>query len=142
MQRELDRIGYTLKPLDTVLVNTAAGTAYGQPNFLDRARAAAWAGRPRFCCASKARASPARTAGAGTRRFLVHRRALPRNRRPARLIWEGHKAGRDIAGYCHMAKLDQSRGPAAVRLRGVLLSGEDRVGFRRLDAAASRLLDD
>ena len=33
VKRELDRIGYTLKPLDIVLVNTAAGAAYGQPEF-------------------------------------------------------------------------------------------------------------
>lgn len=36
VKRELDRIGYTLKPLDIVLVNTAAGTAYGRPDFLDK----------------------------------------------------------------------------------------------------------
>ena len=29
MKRELDRIGYSLKPLDIVVVNTAAGKAYG-----------------------------------------------------------------------------------------------------------------
>src|SRR5262245_49666368 len=36
VERELDRIGYRLKPLDIVLVNTAAGQAYGQPDFLNR----------------------------------------------------------------------------------------------------------
>src|SRR5437667_4801709 len=36
MRRALDRIGYTLKPLDIVLVNTSAGKAYGQPDFIDR----------------------------------------------------------------------------------------------------------
>jgi kynurenine formamidase len=36
VKRELDRIGYALKPLDIVLVNTAAGAAYGQPEFLDK----------------------------------------------------------------------------------------------------------
>ena len=36
VKRELDRIGYRLKPRDIVLVNTAAGTAYGQPNFIDK----------------------------------------------------------------------------------------------------------
>ena len=35
-QAELDRIGHALKPLDIVLVNTAAAAAYGQPNFLDK----------------------------------------------------------------------------------------------------------
>ena len=34
--RELDRIGHTLQPLDIVLVNTAAGAAYGKPDYLDR----------------------------------------------------------------------------------------------------------
>jgi len=36
MKRALDRIGYQLKPLDIVLVNTTAGKAYGQPDFIDR----------------------------------------------------------------------------------------------------------
>ena len=36
MRRELDRIGHTLKPLDIVLVNTAAAAAYGQPDYIDR----------------------------------------------------------------------------------------------------------
>ena len=31
MRRALDKIGYALKPLDIVLVNTTAGKAYGQP---------------------------------------------------------------------------------------------------------------
>src|SRR5436190_2152253 len=35
VKRELDRLKYQLKPLDIVLVNTSAGKAYGQPNFLD-----------------------------------------------------------------------------------------------------------
>jgi kynurenine formamidase len=35
VKRELARLKYRLKPLDIVLVNTSAGKAYGQPNFLD-----------------------------------------------------------------------------------------------------------
>ena len=35
-KRELDRIGHKLKPLDIVLVNTAAGAYYGKPEFLDK----------------------------------------------------------------------------------------------------------
>src|SRR3954447_1796723 len=35
VKRELDRLKYKPKPLDIVLVNTSAGKAYGQPNFLD-----------------------------------------------------------------------------------------------------------
>lgn len=36
VQAELDRIGYTLKPYDIVVVNTSAGAAYGQPNYLGK----------------------------------------------------------------------------------------------------------
>src|SRR5262249_19314472 len=36
VKRALDKIGYALKPLDIVLMNTSAGAAYGQPDFLDR----------------------------------------------------------------------------------------------------------
>jgi kynurenine formamidase len=36
VKRELDRIGHTLKPLDIVLMNTAAGAAYGDPSFLNK----------------------------------------------------------------------------------------------------------
>ena len=32
VEAELDRIGHELQPLDIVLVNTAAGAAYGDPN--------------------------------------------------------------------------------------------------------------
>ena len=31
---ELDRIGHRLNPLEIVLVNTRAGAAYGQPNYV------------------------------------------------------------------------------------------------------------
>lgn len=36
LQRELARIGYCLSPLDIVLINTAAGARYGQPDYLQR----------------------------------------------------------------------------------------------------------
>ena len=102
MKRELDRIGYTLKPLDIVLVNTAAGAAYGQPDFLDKG---CGMGREATLLSSRARAcgSPAPTAGAGTRRSRSPRKRFAETGDPS-IIWEGHKAGREI-GYCHMEKL-------------------------------------
>ena len=36
VEAELARIGHTLQPLDIVLVNTAAGAAYGDPDFIHR----------------------------------------------------------------------------------------------------------
>ena len=50
----------------------------------------------------------------------------------ASIIWEGHKAGREI-GYCHMEKLSNlERFPP--RLSGRVFPGEDRQGVRRVDA--------
>ena len=102
VEAELKRIGHTLSPLDIVVVNTSAGAAYGQPDYVVEA-AAAWAARRRSICWSAACASPAPTAGAGTRRSSTPRRNTPRPTMPS-LIWEGHQAGREI-GYCHIEKL-------------------------------------
>ena len=49
------------------------------------------------------------------------------------IIWEGHKAGRHI-GYCHIEKLQQSRGAALDGIHGGVLSGQDRARLGRLDA--------
>ena len=49
-----------------------------------------------------------------------------------RLIWEGHKVGRDL-GYCHLEKLHDLEVLPPVRLHPRLLSGQDSRGFRRLD---------
>ena len=49
------------------------------------------------------------------------------------IIWEGHKAGRDI-GYCHMEKLTNLEAAAAVRLQGGLLPRQDRSGVGGLDS--------
>jgi kynurenine formamidase len=97
----LDRIGYTLKPFDIVLVNTAAGAAYGRPDFVGRGcgvgREAthwlldqgvhitgtdAWSWDAPFT-------------------FTVRRYAESGD---AGLIWEGHKAGREGI-FLHLEKL-------------------------------------
>ncbi len=51
----------------------------------------------------------------------------------ASLIWEGHKAGREI-GYCHIEKLHNLEALPATRLHGELLSGQGPRRLRRLDA--------
>ena len=82
VEAELKRIGHTLSPLDIVVVNTSAGAAFGQPDYVSRP-AAAWAARRRSICWSAASASPASTAGAGTRRSSTPRRSTPRPTTPA-----------------------------------------------------------
>ena len=129
VQRELDRIGYTLKPLDIVLVNTAAGGCTASRT--SSTKAAAWAARRRFSVSSRACASPAPTAGAGTHRSRSRAKRFLETGDPS-IIWEGHKAGRDI-GYCHMEKLTNLDSAAAVRLQGVLFPGQDRSRLGGLD---------
>jgi len=101
VEAELKRIDYELQPLDIVLVNTAAGGALGDPEFinigcgmgyeatmylLDRGIRVtgtdAWSWDAPFSHTAKRVAETGDTS----------------------LIWEGHKAGRDT-GYCHLEKL-------------------------------------
>jgi kynurenine formamidase len=52
VEAELARIGHTLQPLEIVVVNTRAGSRYGQPTTWPAA--AAWATRPPCTCWSAA----------------------------------------------------------------------------------------
>jgi kynurenine formamidase len=99
--RELDRIGYTLKPLDIVLVNTAAGTAYGQPNFIDKG---CGMGREATLFLTKQGVRITGIDGWSWDAPFSFTRKRFAETGDASLIWEGHKAGREI-GYCHMEKL-------------------------------------
>ena len=49
------------------------------------------------------------------------------------IIWEGHKAGRDI-GYCHLEKLHNLEVAAGRRLHHLLLPAQDPRRLGRLDA--------
>lgn len=101
IEDELKRIGHELQPLEIVVVNTAAGAAYGQPDYLNKGcgmgREATlwllergvritgtdgWSWDAPFSFTSKRYAET----GDGS------------------IVWEGHRASIDI-GYCHMEKL-------------------------------------
>ncbi len=56
----------------------------------------------------------------------------------AKLIWEGHKSGREI-GYCHIEKLHNLEALPPQRLQGRLLPGQDQRRLRRLDARGRHL---
>ena len=140
MKRELDRIGYTLKPLDIVLVNTAAGKAYGQPNFLDTG---CGMGREATLFLLKQGIRVTGTNAWSWDAPFSYTAKRFKETGDASIIWEGHKAGREI-GYCHMEKLSEPRRAARLRLQGRVLSGQDREGVGRLDARGRdhRGLDD
>ena len=101
VEAEFARIGHDLKPYDIVLVNTRAGGALGDPNFINigcgmgyeatmyllergvrLTGTDAWSWDAPFSYTAKRVAETGDTS----------------------LIWEGHKAGRDV-GYCHLEKL-------------------------------------
>lgn len=101
VQAELKRIGHALAPLEIVVVNTAAGARYGEENFVDSG-----------CGIGKAATLWLLEQGVrltGTdgwswdAPFSFTRDRLKAGGDPA-LIWEGHRAGREI-GYCHLEKL-------------------------------------
>ncbi len=95
------KIGYDPQPFDIVLVNTAAGAALGGLDFLSKGcgfgyDATMWlttrgirvTGTDAWSWDAPFVATAQRVAETGD----------------TSLVWEGHKAGRDI-GYCHMEKL-------------------------------------
>lgn len=101
IEAELARIGHELKPLEIVLVNTAAGAALGGPDFLAKGcgigreatlylttRGVRVTGTDAWSWDAPFGATAKRVAETGD----------------TSLIWEGHKAGLEI-GYCHMEKL-------------------------------------
>jgi kynurenine formamidase len=101
VKRELDRIQYTLKPMDIVLVNTAAGAAYGTDRFVD---SGCGMGRESTLFLLKQGVRVTGIDGWSWDAPFSFTRKRFQETGDASLIWEGHKASREI-GYCHMEKL-------------------------------------
>ena len=98
---ELDRIGHALAPLDIVLVNTAAGAHFGEPDYLARG---CGMGREATLFLTERGVRVVGTDGWSWDAPFVHTARRWAETRDAAIIWEGHKAGRDI-GYCQLEKL-------------------------------------
>jgi kynurenine formamidase len=98
---ELARIGHSLQPLDIVVVNTAAGAAYGAPDYVSRG---CGMGRAATLHLLERGVRVTGTDGWSWDAPFVHTREKYLKTHDASLIWEGHKAGREI-GYCHIEKL-------------------------------------
>ncbi|MEY4377912.1 MAG: hypothetical protein RJB26_2462 [Pseudomonadota bacterium] len=106
VEAELARIGHVLQPLDIVLVNTAAGMAVGNPNYIN------------IGCGMGYEATMyllergVRVTGTDAWSWdapFSHTAKRVQETGDKSLIWEGHKAGRDI-GYCHLEKLHNLEG--------------------------------
>lgn len=98
---ELERIGHTLKPLEIVILNTAAGQAFGNDDYIDRG---CGVGRDGTLHLVNQGIRVVGTDGwSWDPPFSSTVRRFAETGDPS-LIWEGHKAGRE-AGYCQIEKL-------------------------------------
>lgn len=101
VERELDRIAHTLAPLEIVVVNTRAGQRYGEPDFLD---AGCGMGKAATLWLLERGVRLVGTdAWSWDAPFSHTKKRIDEGGSPD-LIWEGHRAGREI-GYSHLEKL-------------------------------------
>lgn len=98
---ELKRIGHELQPLDIVLVNTRAGSIFGEPGYLD---AGVGIGREATLFLLEQGVRVVGTDAWSWDAPFTYTRKRFADSGDASIIWEGHKAGRDI-GYGQMEKL-------------------------------------
>ena len=101
VEDELKRIGHTLQPLDIVLVNTAAGGAVGQPDYVNTGCGMGY--EATMYLTSRGVRVTGTDAWSWDAPF-VYTAEKVKETGDTSLIWEGHKAGRDI-GYCHLEKM-------------------------------------
>ncbi|MGC6330754.1 cyclase family protein [Rhizorhabdus sp. FW153] len=101
VEAELNRIGHELQPLDIVLVNTAAGKALGGPDYVSRGCGMGY--EATMYLTSRGVRVTGTDAWSWDAPF-VHTAQKVAETGDTSLIWEGHKAGREI-GYCHLEKL-------------------------------------
>jgi kynurenine formamidase len=101
IEAELTRIGHELAPLDIVVVNTAAGTRFGQDDYLD---SGCGMGREATLYLTSRGVRVTGTDGWSWDAPFSHTARRFAETKDPSIIWEGHKAGREI-GYCHIEKL-------------------------------------
>lgn len=98
---ELARVGHELRPLDIVVVNTAAGAAYGQGHYLDTG---CGMGREATLYLTSRGVRVVGTDAWSWDAPFTHTAKRWKETGDSSIIWEGHKAGREI-GYCQLEKL-------------------------------------
>jgi len=101
VETELKRVGHALKPLEIVVVNTSAGAAYGRPDYVAKG---CGMGREATLYLLERGVRVTGTDAWSWDAPFIHTARRFQETGNAALIWEGHKAGREI-GYCHMEKL-------------------------------------
>jgi kynurenine formamidase len=101
IQAELQRIGHTLKPLEIVLFNTSAPAAWGKPEYYS---AGCGFGREATLWLAEQGIRVVGTDALGWDAPFEYVVERFRETNDPSIIWEGHKAGREI-GYYQMEKM-------------------------------------
>ena len=101
VEKELARIEHHLTPLEIVVVNTAAGTAYGQPDYVNKGCGMGYEATMYLLERGIRVTGTDAWSWDAPFSYTANRFAKDKD---ASIIWEGHKAGRDV-GYCHLEKL-------------------------------------
>ncbi len=101
VEKELGRIEYELQPLDIVLVNTRAGARYGQSDYVS---SGCGVGRAATLYLLEQGVRITGTDAWSWDAPFVHTAQKYEQTKDPSLIWEGHKASKEI-GYCHLEKL-------------------------------------
>jgi kynurenine formamidase len=101
LEAEFARIGHEPRPLEIVVVNTAAGAAYGEPDYLDRG---CGMGRDATLWLLERGVRVTGTDGWSWDAPFSHTRRRWLETHDPAIVWEGHRASMEI-GYCHIEKL-------------------------------------
>ncbi|GAB2514902.1 cyclase family protein [Nocardiopsis aegyptia] len=97
----LDRIGHRLSPLEIVVVNTSAGERYGHDDYVSKG---CGIGRDATLHLLSQGVRLTGTDAWSWDAPFVHTARRYAREGDASVIWEGHRAGREV-GYCHIEKL-------------------------------------
>jgi len=101
VEQELERIEHQLSPMEIVVVNTRAGSAYGGDDYINAGCGMGYEATM-FLLEQGIRLTGT-DAWSWDAPFAHTAKEYKKNKDPS-IIWEGHKAGKDI-GYCHLEKL-------------------------------------
>ena len=101
VEAELKRVGHSLQPLEIVVVNTSAGAKYGEDDYVD---SGCGIGKAATMWLLERGVRVTGTDGWSWDAPFVHTKGRYAETGDAGLIWEGHRAGREI-GYSHLEKL-------------------------------------
>ncbi len=135
VEDELQRIGHELKPLEIVVVNTRAGSRYGNDDYVN---SGCGMGYDATMFLLEKRHSPDRHRRLELgRAVLLHRPEMGEGPRPVDHL--GRPQGRPRHRLLPPREAAQSRGAAGRRLHHLLLPAQDPRRLRRLDARGGDL---